>query len=316
MALTGKAAYMGNTLPAPLGPDGEVNFSDPKYSVPIDGDKNNLYLVSHSTPCRCLHGFDELDDFALRHFALDAGFGAIQRHDFDADKGQVITMIRISSDCREMFIGRGEIVAGFGYDSDNCNGGFVFRVADEHDFFEKHVTFGLHLPLCVRRLRRPVRLHRETPRPHPRSWPKEPRAMPDKAIMDRLLAAKRGAALVCNEFESDRAAGTLDASRVESLVRRFILAKFRLDEEEAAPAGDNLEKLAQASLAKMLKIAPDLVKSEDKAANCDGADSATVKQALMIMALQKEFHMQIDCFRAGLCHSVGELAALVWQATR
>ena len=50
--------------------------------------------------------------------------------------------------------------------------------------------------------------------------------MPDKAIMDRLLAAKRGAALVCDEFESDRAAGTLDASRVESLVRRFILAKF------------------------------------------------------------------------------------------
>lgn len=147
MALTGKAAYMGNTLPAPLGPDGEVNFSDPKYSAPIDGDKNNLYLVSHSTPCRCLHGFDKLDDFALRHFALDAGFGAIQRHDFDADKGQVITMIRISSDCKEMFIGRGEIVAGFGYDSDNCNGGFVFRVADEHDFFEKHVTFGLHLPL-------------------------------------------------------------------------------------------------------------------------------------------------------------------------
>lgn len=83
----------------------------------------------------------------MRHFALDAGFGAIQRHDFDADKGQVITMIRISSDCKEMFIGRGEIVAGFGYDSDNCNGGFIFRVADEHDFFQKHVSFGLHLPL-------------------------------------------------------------------------------------------------------------------------------------------------------------------------
>ena len=114
--------------------------------------------------------------------------------------------------------------------------------------------------------------------------------MPDKAIMDRLLAAKRGAALVCDEFESDRAAGTLDASRVESLVRRFILAKFRLNEQEAAPAGASLEKLAQASLAKMLRIAPDLVKTEDRAANCDGADSATVKQALVIMALQKEFH--------------------------
>ena len=140
--------------------------------------------------------------------------------------------------------------------------------------------------------------------------------MPDKAVMERLLAAKRGAARVCDEFESARKAGKLDARLVESLVRRFILAKFRLDEEEAAPAGDDLEKLAQASLAKMLRIAPELVKHEDKAANCDGADSATVKQALMIMALQKEFHMQLDCFRAGLCHSVGELAALVWQAAR
>ena len=83
--------------------------------------------------------------------------------------------------------------------------------------------------------------------------------MPDKAVIEKLLAAKRGAALVCEEFESDRAAGTLDASRVESLVRRFILAKFRLDEKEAEPAGDNLEKLARASLAKMLRIAPELV---------------------------------------------------------
>lgn len=147
MALSGKAAYMGNTLPAPVGPDGEVNFSDPKYAVEIEGDKSNLYLTSHSTPTRCFHGFDEPDAYALRHFALDAGFGAIERHDFDADKGQVITMVRISSDCKELFIGRGEIVAGFGYDSDNCGGGFVFRVADQRDFFEKHVRFGLHLPL-------------------------------------------------------------------------------------------------------------------------------------------------------------------------
>lgn len=140
--------------------------------------------------------------------------------------------------------------------------------------------------------------------------------MPDKAVMERLLAAKRGAALVCEAFESDRAQGALDERRVEDLVRRFILAKFRLSEQEAAPAGTSLEKLAQASLAKMLRIAPDLVKTEDRAANCDGADSATVKQALVIMALQKEFKVQLDCFAAGLCQSVEELSALVWAAIR
>lgn len=147
MAVADRAAYMGNTLPLPKDFAGELNWADPKYQVEIEGSHDNLYLTSHSTPTCCFHGFDNRDPYALRHFALDAGFGAIERHDFDADRGQVITMTRISSDLTQMFIGKGEIVAGFGYDSDNCNGGFVFRVADQHDFFEKHVTFGLHLPL-------------------------------------------------------------------------------------------------------------------------------------------------------------------------
>ena len=148
MAVAGKAAYMGNTLPAPKAFDGSVNFSDAKYAVELPEDqRDNLYFTTHSTPCRALHSFDELDEYTLRHFALDAGFGAIQRHDFNKDKGQVVTMIRISSDCTQMFIGKGEIVAGFGFDSDNCNGGFLFRVNDINDFFAKHATFGLHLPV-------------------------------------------------------------------------------------------------------------------------------------------------------------------------
>ncbi len=147
MALSGKAAYMGNTLPLPKLPDGTLNWADPKYAVEIEGGTDDLYITSHSTPTRCFHGLDCKDDYELRHFALDAGFGAVERHDFDQDKGQVITMCRISSDLTQMFIGRGTIVAGIGFDTDNCNNGFVFRVADEQDFFQKQVTFGLHLPL-------------------------------------------------------------------------------------------------------------------------------------------------------------------------
>lgn len=146
MALAGKAAYMGNTLPLPVLPNGEINWPDPKYKTEVD-EKDNLYVVSHSTPTRCFHGFDVKDPYALRHFALDAGFGAIERHDFDADKGQKITLCRIASDLSEMFIGTGEIVAGIGYNSDNCNGGFIFRVDDIEDFLDKQATFGLHLPL-------------------------------------------------------------------------------------------------------------------------------------------------------------------------
>ena len=46
-----------------------------------------------------------------------------------------------------MLIVSGEIVTGTGFDTDNCNGGFVFKVADTRDLFKKQMRFGLHLPL-------------------------------------------------------------------------------------------------------------------------------------------------------------------------
>lgn len=140
--------------------------------------------------------------------------------------------------------------------------------------------------------------------------------MPSNEVMERLLAAKRAAAAVGEEFAEQRARGELTLGRCEQLVVRFVAAKFRLSDEEAREAGDGLEALAQASLAKMLRIAPELVGREDRAANCDGADSATVKQALVIMALRREFGVELDCFKAGLAATTGELAALVWAAVR
>lgn len=140
--------------------------------------------------------------------------------------------------------------------------------------------------------------------------------MPSKDVMERLLAAKQAAAAVSREFTEERARGELTRQRCEELVRRFVAAKFRLGEDEARAAGDRLEALAQASLAKMLRIAPELVGREDRAANCDGADSATVKQALVIMALRREFGIEIDCFKAGLAPTTGALAGLVWEAVQ
>lgn len=134
--------------------------------------------------------------------------------------------------------------------------------------------------------------------------------------MERLLAAKRAASAVCDEFTRMRTGGLLTPERVEELVERFVLAKFRLTVEEAAPANGHLEELAQLSLAKMLRIAPELVAAEDKPANCDGADSATVKQALMLMALKKELCVEFDGFRAALCADVSQLAALIWKTMR
>lgn len=151
MALSGTAAYMGNTLPVVV-TEGRIEWpvnvhEEDVAGIPVE-EAANLYSVIHSTPCRKLHGLEaQADAYALRHFAYDQGFGAVQRHDFGKDAGQAITLCRISPDLDEMLIVSGEIVAGTGFDTDNCNGGFVFKVQDTRDLFKKQMRFGLHLPL-------------------------------------------------------------------------------------------------------------------------------------------------------------------------
>jgi L-fucose isomerase-like protein len=152
MAVSGKSAYMGNTLPV-VATEGRIEWPPHinEAEVPSDityEDAKHLYTTLHSTPCRHLHGIQKAaDKYALRHFAYDQGFGAIQRHEFDDDKGQTITFCRISQDLKQMLIGTGEIAFGVGYDTDNCNGGFVFKVSDSRELFEKQMQFGMHLPI-------------------------------------------------------------------------------------------------------------------------------------------------------------------------
>jgi hypothetical protein len=152
MAVSGKSAYMGNTLPI-VATEGRIEWPPHIDEAEIPAgityeDARHLYSTLHSTPCRGLHGLEKAaDKYALRHFAYDAKFGAIQRHDFNADKGQKLTFCRISQDLRQMLIGTGEVAFGVGYDTDNCNGGVVFRVSDSRELFKKHMRFGLHLPI-------------------------------------------------------------------------------------------------------------------------------------------------------------------------
>ncbi len=151
MALSNSAAYMGNTLPVVV-TEGHIEWPVNMHEEDVAGipleEAANLYSVIHSTPCRKLHGLEAAADaYALRHFAYDQGFGTIQRHDFTADAGQRVTLCRISPTLDEMLIVSGEIVVGTGFDTDNCNGGFVFKVADARDLFKKQMRFGLHLPL-------------------------------------------------------------------------------------------------------------------------------------------------------------------------
>ena len=69
------------------------------------------------------------------------------RVDFNADKGQVVTMCRIDPACRKLFVAKGEIVGGVGFGDYSCSEGVFFRVADGNDFFQKQLEVGNHVPL-------------------------------------------------------------------------------------------------------------------------------------------------------------------------
>ncbi|MCR5082559.1 MAG: fucose isomerase [Parasporobacterium sp.] len=147
--LTNHAPFMGNTNPIVV-EDGKIRpllmFNEEVLKdVP---DKTNLYHSEHSTPNRRLKGIDNTkESFGLRYFAYDQKFGACMRYHWEKDKGQKITTLRISPDCKKLFIGSGEIVAGGDYDVNNCNGYVVYRVADQRKYYEAQLEFGNHLPL-------------------------------------------------------------------------------------------------------------------------------------------------------------------------
>ncbi len=152
IAFSGKAPYMGNTLPVVFNDERSLSRQLTKMMPEEDikelAGKENLYAVAHSTPHRKFKGLREPDgSYGLRHFAYDQKFGAVMRHNFDEDAGQVITFAKFSGDLKRMVIGKGVILKSFGYELNNCNGGFIFQVDDQKKVYREQCRAGLHMPL-------------------------------------------------------------------------------------------------------------------------------------------------------------------------
>ena len=58
-----------------------------------------------------------------------------------------VTMCRIDPLCEKIFIARGKIVAGIGYEDENCTEGVFFEVADSEKFYNAQIQVGNHVPL-------------------------------------------------------------------------------------------------------------------------------------------------------------------------
>lgn len=152
IAISGKAPYMGNTLPVMFTDERSLSKQLTKMMPEEDikdlAGMENLYAVAHSTSHRKFKGIHEPNgSYGLKHFAYDQGFGAVMRHNFNEDAGQVITFAKFSGDLKRLLIGKGTIVRSFGYDLNNCNGGFIFQVEDQKKVYREQCRAGLHLPL-------------------------------------------------------------------------------------------------------------------------------------------------------------------------
>ena len=151
--LANKAPYMGNTNPIVF-EDGRMRKVHPALfpglkdgPTPEIAGKENVMVTSHAVPNRKMAGFDgEPASYGIRSFA-HSGWGATIRYDFNRDIGKVITMMRFDPKCEKIFVAKGTVLGGLGYDNENCTEGVFFQVKDQEDFFQKQCDFGLHLPL-------------------------------------------------------------------------------------------------------------------------------------------------------------------------
>lgn len=147
IAVSGMCTYLGNTCPVPF-ENGHLSprfGTTPEQLAKLEENPENLYMMQHSVAHRRLPDPNKNAPYQINNFAYDQGFGATLRYDFTRDAGQVITLCRFSPDASKMFIGKGEIVMGGGYESFNCTQILYFRVHDAEDMWEKQCYAGNHI---------------------------------------------------------------------------------------------------------------------------------------------------------------------------
>ena len=99
--------------------------SSPKEDLVHLAGRDDLVLTYHSVTNRKLHGFDSggRSDYGMMPFAY-SGWAATMRYDFNQDRGEYVTQIRIDPNCKQMLIVRGG-GGGFGHNLANCSNGLV-----------------------------------------------------------------------------------------------------------------------------------------------------------------------------------------------
>jgi L-fucose isomerase-like protein len=136
MYVSYKPAYMGN-------PD-------------LDLQKNIITLHHSDSPTR-MTGLDKPSDYYEIKSFTEAGFGATLSYDYEAHKGQTITLARFDPSAKKILVIPGEISGGSGMDGFGCSQRVSITVADARETMRRMQDFGHHLSMvygnCVEQVR-------------------------------------------------------------------------------------------------------------------------------------------------------------------
>ena len=92
-------------------------------------------------------------------------------------------------------------------------------------------------------------------------------------------------------------------------LRGYIYSKYMMPENECR--SDAISDLTEASLARMMRVTPELAAQLDTARSCAGATSATVKKALLFQAMERELRIVLPAAETVAAKDVTALAKLV-----
>jgi hypothetical protein len=130
----------------------------------------------------------------------------------------------------------------------------------------------------------------------------------------KLLESQGMAAAEVTAIKDSHGAALLTREEVRCRLYKYVLAKFLLDEDEVTSR--EIASLAEQSLAKIMRIDRGLIGNADKPATCDGASSVDMKQALLLVAIQKELDIKLNGIKAAFADTTDDLADLVWEQLR
>jgi len=96
------------------------------------------------------------DYYEIKSFT-EAGFGATLSYDYEAHKGQTITLARFDPSAKKILVIPGEISGGSGMDGFGCSQRVSITVADARETMRRMQDFGHHLSMvygnCVEQVR-------------------------------------------------------------------------------------------------------------------------------------------------------------------